>query len=52
MATLLVFLGAIVFVISLTNQASEGMILSSIMIVSAIPAYLLGRVCLYVLAGR
>ena len=52
LAVLLTFLGAIGFVIALINHADEGMILAPMMIVLAIPVWLIGRACRYVLAGR
>jgi hypothetical protein len=51
-AILLASLGAIGFIIALINNAGEGMILSPFLIVFAVLAWLVGRACLYVLAGR
>jgi hypothetical protein len=52
LAALLALLGVIGFVIALVNKAGDGMILMPIMIALAIPVRLVGRACLYVLAGR
>ena len=51
-AVLLASLGAIGFAIALINNAAEGMILTPILVALAIPVWLVGRACLYVLAGR
>jgi hypothetical protein len=52
LAGLLACLGAIGLVIALINNAGEAMSLAPIMIALAIPICLVGRACLYVLAGR
>ena len=52
MAALMATLGTIGFLIALLNSAGEGMILSPMLIALAIPVWLIGRACLYVLAGR
>jgi hypothetical protein len=52
LAALLATLGVLGFVIALKNNAGEGMILMPIMIALAIPVWLVGRACRYVLAGR
>jgi len=44
--------GAVGFVIALINKAGDGIVLFPIVIVLAVPIWLFGRACRYVLAGR
>jgi hypothetical protein len=52
LAALMATLGALGFVIALINNAGEGMILAPMMIALAVPVWLVGRACLYVMAGH
>lgn len=51
LAAMMAVLGALGFIIALINKA-EGMIIFPVLIALAILVWLVGRACLYVLAGR